>query len=693
LKIQGKWLWNRLNAMSIREIIHRSARLVRYIFDLVLYRLGSVSPINVNLQPARQSLFESINPDDHRDAETSLENLSIFRSFWLDNKIQLFDAATHYDLGSTVQWLTDPKTKVISPLRFGRSIDYRDDQCVGEIKYLWELGRHQFLVPMAIRISLCNDDKVRAKLESHLSDWIDQNSIGMGIHWCSSLEIALRLISWSFIHSILQTGGMKNGIFDLNCNTELLKSHLYFQVKFVVKNYSRFSSANNHLIGELTGVWMTCNVFNLGAKGKRWGVSAFAQLEREIQLQTHDDGVNKEQAIHYHLWSLEYFWLAWTIAKRYDHTVSSVFEERIIGMFIFLNSMCASTEYPSQVGDSDGGVVSRFSPDISENPYRSLLEIISELLEDTSPVSPARADIYSKAFWYQRIIKKSDVCSLASAYRDTLSESRSKDAFESGGYYVFHGKDCRLLYKAGPFGYLSTGAHGHADALSVTLAIGREWWLVDPGTYTYHSSGEWRNYFRSTAAHNTLCVNKTSQSEIAGDFLWSQKTNVQVRCVDWNICSSPQTLSRVCASHLGYADQGVKHERTVSCDGVHSFELHDLMTFDEGLSQCDLQLAFHFHPDIYLQQLDTHRWLATRQHSEMSLTLELPVQFDWSVKNGSLNPIAGWYSETYGVKIPCNTLIGRVLLLERDCSENTLYRTTLVVRNLDRTAEVDGVEL
>ncbi|CAN0490390.1 unnamed protein product, partial [Hapterophycus canaliculatus] len=186
-----------------------------------------------------------------------------------------------------------------------RSIDYRDDQTGGEIKYLWELGRHQFLVPMAIRVADHKDELVKARLESHLSSWMEQNPIGMGIHWCSSLELSLRLISWSFIHSILQSGEMKNGIFDLNCNSQQLGIHIHSQVKFVVGNYSRYSSSNNHLIGELTGVWMACNVFDLGPKGARWRASALAELHAEIQLQTHDDGVNREQAVYYHLWSLE----------------------------------------------------------------------------------------------------------------------------------------------------------------------------------------------------------------------------------------------------------------------------------------------------------------------------------------------------------------------------------------------------
>ncbi|TIQ17227.1 heparinase II/III-family protein, partial [Mesorhizobium sp.] len=74
-----------------------------------------------------------------------------------------------------------------------------------------------------------------------------------------------------------------------------------------------------------------------------------------------------------------------------------------------------------------------------------------------------------------------------------------------------------------PLGYLSIAAHGHADALSLTLCVDGEPVLVDPGTWLYGSGGVWRDWFRSTPAHNTLNIEGKSQSIIAGTFNWSHK--------------------------------------------------------------------------------------------------------------------------------------------------------------------------
>ena len=667
--------------MSAQEVLHRSFSLCGYFYDLMRFHIGRQSKTKIKVRSAARPLFENGTVKHFPDLSLSSEKFDFYRTLWIENKVQLFDKDIEYDLGETLQWLTDPKTQTPTPKKFGRAIDYRDDKSVGEIKYLWEIGRHQFLTSMAIHVSFSSDYEIKAKLESHFRSWLDQNPIGMGIHWCNSLEIALRLISWSLIHSILKCGGMKDGIFTLNCNSELLKSHIYHQVKFIVNNYSRFSSANNHLVGELTGVWVACNVFNLGSKGEKWRDAALADLEREARLQTHEDGVNKEQAIYYHLWSTEYFWLTWLIAKRYGHTVSEQFEERIIAMYMYLDTMCSFTSYPAQIGDSDGGVVSRFSLGIDENNFQSLLEPLSNILSCEKVFSISNpSDIYSKNYWYQLILEGSDISSLLGCYKKYNQLENSNDAYQNGGYYIFEGKDSRLMYKAGPFGYLSTAAHGHADALSVVLAIDGLWWLVDPGTFTYHSNGMWRNYFRGTTAHNTLCVNQENQSSIAGDFLWDKKAVVDVSGVKYCSHGLQNYISQVTASHNGYTDRGVAHKRVVKYDGCHTYELFDFVTLSDYDDEYNLQLTFHFHPQIQLYEAEKNIWIANHSNSVFTMTIELPDLFDWELKNGQENPIAGWYSPNYGVKEPSNSLVGSGLFFHRKNSEENAFRTLLSVR-------------
>ena len=104
-----------------------------------------------------------------------------------------------------------------------------------------------------------------------------------------------------------------------------------------------------------------------------------------------------------------------------------------------------------------------------------------------------------------------------------------------------------LVADAAPLGFLSIAAHGHADALSFVLSLGGVPVLVDPGTYCYHSDPTWREYFRGTAAHNTVRVDGLNQSEAVGPFMWSRKALSTLETFD--VAGHPQ---RFVASHDGY---------------------------------------------------------------------------------------------------------------------------------------------
>ena len=84
----------------------------------------------------------------------------------------------------------------------------------------------------------------------------------------------------------------------------------------------------------------------------------------------------------------------------------------------------------------------------------------------------------------------------------------------------------RCRFDHGPHGFLSTAAHAHADALSVEVREGGQEILTDPGTYCYHGESDWRDYFRSTIAHNTLEVGGRDQAVHAGPFLWRTQPTV-----------------------------------------------------------------------------------------------------------------------------------------------------------------------
>jgi uncharacterized heparinase superfamily protein len=79
--------------------------------------------------------------------------------------------------------------------------------------------------------------------------------------------------------------------------------------------------------------------------------------------------------------------------------------------------------------------------------------------------------------------------------------------------------DTHAMIDAGPFGALHAG-HSHSDTLSMVLRSGNADILIDPGTYTYTGEPEWRDWFRGTRAHNTICIDGRDQAVPRGPFRW-----------------------------------------------------------------------------------------------------------------------------------------------------------------------------
>ena len=114
--------------------------------------------------------------------------------------------------------------------------------------------------------------------------------------------------------------------------------------------------------------------------------------------------------------------------------------------------------------------------------------------------------------------------------------------------------ETHAIVDAGPFGALNAG-HSHSDTLSIVVRSGGAEILIDPGTYTYTGDAEWRAWFRSTAAHNTIRIDGRDQAVQRGPFGWDSKPRVKI--LDWRTNAERDLLEAECC----YA--GFTHRRRV----------------------------------------------------------------------------------------------------------------------------------
>ena len=561
------------------------------------------------------------------------------------------------ELGSPPRWNRDPKTGIEAPLTFGKLLNYRDPGLVGDIKYLWEPNRHLHLVTLAQAYALSGDARYFGVIREHLESWFAACPFRMGPNWSSTLELAIRLINWSVAWQLL--GGASSPLFKDAEATHFSRRWLesvHQHAQFIRGHFSLYSSAGNHLIGEAAGLFIAAVTWPFWPEARGWAEEAKAILEREALLQNGTDGVNREQAVSYQQFELELLLLPLFAGRANGRKFSAAFESRIEAMMEYLASIVDAGGNVPMFGDSDDGLVVRLAPNGGHCKYRSLLATGAILFRRAAFKAKA-GKLDDETRWL--VGEGADaVFELLDGTREQLPVRR---AFTHGGYYVLGcdfetENEIRLVADAGPLGYLELAAHGHADALAFTLSVAGKEFLIDPGTYAYHTQGPWRDYFRGTAAHNTLRVDGMDQSQSGGNFMWVRKAEAQ--CTLWRPSKERDLFE---GWHDGYAQlpDPVVHRRRISLEKrTRQVVIEDAL---QMAGQHDIELFFHCSERC---RVDPARdgWAVSQGGKTLLLRLPQAVQASSRIHYGSTAPIRGWVSRKFDDRQPAPTIEWRARL-------------------------------
>lgn len=115
---------------------------------------------------------------------------------------------------------------------------------------------------------------------------------------------------------------------------------------------------------------------------------------------------------------------------------------------------------------------------------------------------------------------------LTTAKREFGIDPIYKSQFPDSGYYIFKNGDWKLIVDAGQPGPSYLPGHAHCDAMSFELFCKGKPVLANCGTYAYQCAE--RGFFRSTAAHNTVMVEGTEQSQCWGNFRMGKRSHTSV---------------------------------------------------------------------------------------------------------------------------------------------------------------------
>jgi len=546
--------------------------------------------------------------------------------------------------GNPIDWHLEPVAGKRAPLVHWSRLNYLNADLFGDKKITWELNRHQYFITLGQAYWLTGDERYARTFIEHVNSWMDQNPPKLGVNWASSLEIAFRSIAWIWALHFFKDA-LTPETFSKLCK------FLYLNARHLETFLSTYFSPNTHLTGEALGLYYLGALMPEFKESARWrnkGLEIlFAQLPRHVQ----PDGVYFEQSSYYHRYTTDFYLHLRVLLSNADIAVPPVLDEKLRLLLDHLMYITRPDGTTPLFGDDDGGRLLSFYA-APANDFRATLATGAALFERADYKFVA-GDAVEDALWLLGPAKKEQapLPDLFSFDQIVATEPEKQSvAFPEGGYYVMRdgwtADSNYLLFDCGPHGTDNCG-HAHADALSFELAVNGKTVLIDPGTYTYTGSKEMRDWFRSSAAHNTLTVDNQSSSLSDGPFSW--KTIAHSECSSW---ITEERFDYVVGSHDGFMRlaEPAKHTRSILFikngywvvrDVVETSGAHDL--------QARFQLAPHLMP--LPPQDNTVRVVGENGDALVLKISAFAKNIEWGKENASVSECYGEKKEAFALSI------------------------------------------
>ncbi len=648
------WYVQRLKSMSPGEIAWRVQSEIRDVTDRIRIPMGLFPSPEIDLSEKSDvpgfrvsEVSESVWKDENVSSsmkEEWLKALLVKADQILENKLSYFDLEAKWH-GEPFDWNSDHSSNKHAPLTFSPAVDYRDFEKNGDCKLVWEPNRCHHLVVLGRAYRATGERKYAEAVVKQIESWLDSNPVGKGMNWRSPMELSIRMINWVWAIDLIRDTGLFTGIFK-----ERVLQSVYLHIWDVKRKFSKGSSANNHVIGEAAGVFIAITYFTEIKGLEDWLADCVTVLESEVHEQTFADGCNKELALGYHLFVLQFFIFSGVAGERSGKPFSKEYWSVIEKQLQFLGHLTDGGGVLQMYGDCDDGYVLDLGNQ-PDDPFGLLC--MGTVLFGRSDLKKWSQGFREPAWWLFGKAGWDVFQQTASDGDDTLQSL----AFEDAGLYLLqYGKkgssdQVSVLFDCGKLGYQSIAAHGHADALSFTLKAFGEDIFVDSGTYDYFTFPQWRNYFRSTCAHNTVMVDGLDQSVMLGPFMWGERADCKK-----NQWQSTDNGGLVSGEHDGYArlSDPVIHRRTLELNGKAGV----VEIVDELLSAADHKMAvcFHLAAQCQVEEIGGNCYRIVAANGQ--LTLEIDQSLEVQILFGrETEPVGGWVSQGYHQKVASYTII------------------------------------
>ncbi len=426
----------------------------------------------------------------------------------------------------------------------------------------FNLNYFDFLLDLADAFYLTQDKKYIQKGFSLIEDWRRQWGNTYDSNVWDAFVVAKRIQNWIGFISVF--GQYAEQISEI-------QNSICAQSRFLSKNIEYHLGAN-HLVMEAKALAFA-GVYLKDQKMYQWAILI---MNKEYKEQFLQDGGHYERSISYHIETLQHYFEVGMLQFEVGIGDSRSWIRNLYLQFLFLHDAVMPNGEIPLVNDSS-----------EDYPMH-----VSEMLSCANRLyQSARFNQSTGCYgvrWISdqwRRIPMDDVQKIVAMYSDT-------------GYLFLHNKIEQqhhyLLFDIGNNGPDYNLGHTHADALNILWTINQAPVLTDSGVFTYQP-GEDRDYYRSTAAHNTIEIDGKSSSDIWSAFRVAKRAYTKINAFHENaqfvFCS---------AVHDGYSTnlkQGsLLHERNLFYGKEGGWFVIIDRVYGQTQMNCEAVCRFHIAP-------------------------------------------------------------------------------------------------
>ncbi|HUE85923.1 MAG TPA: alginate lyase family protein [Vicinamibacterales bacterium] len=454
-------------------------------------------------------------------------------------------------------------------------------------------------------------------VSSIMREWIAGNRLGETRDAWHPFVASERLVNWIFaIHLSAPVDGI---------GADILRA-LAVQTVFVDGNLET-DVGGNHLLKNLKAMVVAACFWN-GREADRWYEKYADRFTRELQAQLLSDGAHYERSPMYH---------ALVLADALELTAMIRASGRSIPDAL-AGVIRAMVAYLPQMTHPDGEIALFNDSVLGEAPSPASLRAFAACVLDDD-VQP-----------HSLTVRQSAISAHLEGPVANPGGGWSPETQEDGGLVTIPALDLRgiALIDVGPACPDDLPAHAHGDIFSFELSLDGQRMIVDSGVGEYQA-GPWRDYYRSTRAHNTVAVDGEDQIECWGSFRVARRA----RILDRQAIAEP-FLHGITARHDGYARlaKPVYVRRVFVALADSAWLVIDSL---EGTGAHTWESFIHAAPDVSVDHDGERRAQLSRPDQRLAIAC-----FGFaaaSVVRGAEAPHQGWYAPEFGRRLPASVLV------------------------------------